>query len=119
MKSKEKMQWEIEEKLVEQIRLFINEHYQNEGLSLKEISEATNFSISHICIVFKGKTGSTLNQYITQYRMLKAKALLLNFPYKIIDIADMVGYSNGNYFGKSFKKIVGITPTEYRQKSVE
>ncbi|MBQ6968349.1 MAG: helix-turn-helix transcriptional regulator, partial [Lachnospiraceae bacterium] len=60
----------------------------------------------------------TLNQYITLYRMDKAKELLSDPKNKIADISAKVGYSDGNYFGKSFKKTVGMTPGEYRAQVI-
>ena len=56
----------------------------------------------------KSETGQTLNQYITEYRMEKAKQLLKDARFKITDISSRVGYSDGNYFGKSFKNTVGF-----------
>ena len=64
----------------------------------------------------KNETGQTLNQYLTEFRMEKAKALLADPRYKIADISSRVGYSDGNYFGKSFRKYTGLSPSEYREK---
>jgi two-component system response regulator YesN len=66
--------------------------------------------------MFKKETDQTLNQYITEYRIEKAKRLLENQGTKISEISSDVGYTDGNYFGKSFKKYVGLTPSEYREK---
>jgi two-component system response regulator YesN len=51
--------------------------------------------------------------------MEKAKKLLMDSRYKITDISSKVGYNDGNYFGKSFKKIVGISPSEFREMYLE
>ena len=48
--------------------------------------------------------------------MEKAKELLSDLRYKIADISAMVGYNDGNYFGKSFKKYTGLSPSEFREK---
>lgn len=98
------------------IKDYISKHYSNEGLSVKEISEQVFLSTSYVCTFFKNETGQTLNQYLTEYRMEKAKQLLADPRYKISDISSKVGYSDGNYFGKSFKKMVGLSPSEYREK---
>ena len=73
------------------------------------------FSSSYVCTLFKNETGKTLNQYLTEFRMEKAKSLLKDSRYKINDISSKVGYSDGNYFGKTFKKFVGLSPSEYRE----
>ena len=86
----------------------------NETLSVKDISDHVFLSTSYVCTFFKNETGQTLNQYLTEYRMEKAKQLLSDPRYKITDISSRVGYSDGNYFGKSFKKYTGFSPSEYR-----
>ena len=71
-----------------------------------------------ICTLFKTETGQTLNQYITEYRIERAKLLLADPRNKIADISARVGYSDGNYFSKSFRKAVGLSPSEYREKEL-
>lgn len=98
------------------IKSFIASHYHDESLSIKDISEHVFLSTSYICTLFKNEAGQTLNQYITKYRIEKAKKLLADPRNKISDISAKVGYNDGNYFGKTFKKIVGVSPTEYRDQ---
>ena len=101
---------------VNAIKSFIASHYDDETLSIKDISDHVFLSTSYICTIFKNETGQTLNQYITKYRIGRAKKLLADPRNKISDISSKVGYSDGNYFGKTFKKIVGLSPTEYRDQ---
>ncbi len=103
---------------IRMIKEFIEKNYANELLSVKDISEHVALSTSYLCTFFKNETGQTLNQYLTEYRMEKSKQLLDNPRYKIAEISSMVGYNDGNYFGKSFKKYTGLTPSEYREKSL-
>lgn len=98
------------------IKDYISQKYMNETLSVKDISDHVFLSTSYVCTFFKNETGQTLNQYLTEYRMEKAKQLLSDPRYKIADISSKVGYSDGNYFGKSFKKYTGFSPSEYREK---
>lgn len=100
------------------IKEFIASHYQDETLSIKDISEHVFLSSSYICTLFKNETGLTLNQYLTDFRIDKAKKLLTDPRYKITDISARVGYSDGNYFGKTFKKLVGMSPSEYREQEL-
>ena len=58
------------------IKEYISKNYQNESLSVKDISEHAHFSTSYVCTFFKNETGKTLNQYIMEFRMEKAKKLL-------------------------------------------
>ena len=98
------------------IKDYISKNYMNETLSVKDISAHVFLSASYVCTFFKNETGRTLNQYLTEYRMEKAKSLLADPRYKITDISSKVDYSDGNYFGKSFKKYTGFSPSEYREK---
>ncbi|MDF2942459.1 MAG: Response regulator containing CheY-like receiver domain and AraC-type DNA-binding domain [Herbinix sp.] len=98
------------------IKEFISKNYSNDNLSVKDISEDVFLSSTYVCTIFKNETGKTLNQYLTEYRIEKAKNMLKDFRYKITDISAKVGYSDGNYFGKAFKKLVGLSPSEYRER---
>ena len=101
------------------IKDYISKNYMNETLSVKDISSHVFLSTSYVCTFFKSETGQTLNQYITEYRMEKAKQLLKDARFKITDISSRVGYSDGNYFGKSFKKYSGLSPSEYREQNLK
>lgn len=101
------------------IKEYISQNYQNENLSIKDISDHVFLSSSYVCTVFKNETGKTLNQYLTDFRIERAKKLLMDSRYKITDISAKVGYNDGNYFGKSFKKIVGLSPSEFREQYLE
>ena len=103
---------------IQEIEDYIEKNYMKEGLSVKDISAHVYLSASYVCTVFKNETGKTLSRYITDFRMEKAKQLLADPRYRISDISSQVGYSDGNYFGKSFKKHTGMTPSEYRERIV-
>ena len=105
-----------EDSTIFSIKDYISKHYASDALSIKEISEHVFLSASYVCTYFKNQTGQTLNQYLTEYRMDKAKQLLADGRYQIADISSKVGYSNGNYFSKSFKKFTGLNPSKYREK---
>lgn len=98
------------------IKSYIHSHYGNPMLSTKEISEYASLSASYACSVFKNETGQTLNQYLTEYRMEKAKELLADPRNTISEVAGKVGYNDSNYFGKAFKKYTGLSPSEFRDK---
>ena len=100
------------------IKDYIASHYQEETLAIKDISQHVFLSSSYICTLFKNETGKTLNQYITDYRMEQAKRLLVDPRNRITDISAKVGYSDGSYFGKIFKKQVGMSPSEYRDSKI-
>ncbi len=108
---------EPENPVIYGIKDFIHSNYSNDILSVKDVADYANFSTSYVCTFFKSETGKTINQYITDYRIQKAKELLMDPRNKITDISIKVGYSDSNYFGKSFKKSVGLSPSEFRERS--
>ena len=73
-------------------------------------------SVSYVCSIFKSETKQTVNQYLTAYRIQKAKQLLQDSRYRVVDIMLRVGFNNANYFSKVFRKLEGCTPSEYREK---
>lgn len=98
------------------IMKYINEHYNSYDLSLEDISKNTFLTPAYICVIFKDFTGKTVNKYITEFRIIQAKELLKDSNIKMNDIALKVGYRDGNYFAKIFKKETGYSPSEYRRK---
>lgn len=98
------------------IKDYISSNYSDSSLSIKDISEHVHLSSSYLCTVFKTETGQTLNQYLTNFRIEKAKQMLSDPRNKVNEIAAQVGYCDCNYFGKTFKKVVGLSPSEYREK---
>lgn len=100
------------------IKEYISENYSNSSLSVRDIGEHVQLSVSYVCTYFKNETGVTLNQYLTEFRMEKAKELLSDPRNKVSEISEKVGYNDGNYFSKSFRKFTGISPTEYREQTV-
>ncbi len=105
-----------EHPVVFQIKEFIHQNYPIPTLSVPDISSHVRLSPSYVCTLFKAETGHTLNQYLSEYRIRMSTQLLADPRFKITDISSKVGYSDGNYYSKAFKKMVGLSPSEYREK---
>ena len=95
---------------------YIHNHYSDSSLCLEQISKNTFLTPAYICVIFKDFTSTTVNKYINEYRIEKAKLFLMDSDISMSDIAAKVGYSDGNYFSKSFRKATSYTPSEYRRK---
>ena len=95
---------------------YIQKNYMDPGLSLNSICSYLNISTSYFSTIFKDMTGETFIEVLTRVRMEKAKELLENTTMKNYEIAEKVGFSDPHYFGISFKKITGKTPTEYARE---
>lgn len=93
---------------------YIHTHFRDD-LTLTQMAEFTNLSISHFGSLFKRYTGESLIAYINQVRVEKAKELLRNSNDKIYLIADEIGFSSQPYFIRVFKNVTGMSPNEYRK----
>ena len=85
-------------------------------LGLKNLAAQLNVNPSYLSTLFKKETGSTLTEYVNQKRIEHAVFLLNSSNLQIQMIAQYSGIPDVNYFTKTFKKIIGITPKEYRDR---
>lgn len=97
----------------EEILQYIQKHYV-EDISMQDAAEAMNYSNAYFCKLFKQGFHMSFTTYLTEYRIEKAKGLLVDITVNVKDISDRVGYKDSNYFAKVFKRVVGVTPSEYR-----
>jgi len=95
---------------------YIDEHYDEERLSVGVLAKHVFLRHTYLCFLFKKQIGKTVNEYITEFRLKKAIELMKHGPLKLIDIAGAVGFADANHFGKLFKKYTGVTPSEYRKR---
>ncbi len=92
---------------------FINQNLA-ERLSLETVASHVHVSPTYLSRLFKKEIGTAFSDYINQSRIARATQLLTS-PYKITDIAGMVGFENAKYFSQVFRKQTGKTPQQYRQ----
>ena len=83
--------------------------------SLELMAEKCGVRRSQLCKIFQQLTGTTPNKYLFRVRIENAKTLLLSSDLKVTDIAFECGYSSSQYFANSFKRAVGMMPSEYRR----
>lgn len=105
------------DKIVEAAKEYVRENY-GEKLTLAAIASKIGISQGYLSSVFKKQTGGNLNDYINQMKIEKAKELLEKHEYMMYEISDMLGFENPYYFSKVFKKLTGITPSEYEMHRV-
>ena len=94
---------------------YISGHYQDKDLNMQVLADKYHFSSTYLTILFKQETGMTIKQFISEYRIDRAKELLKKDFYKISEISELCGYSTAAYFIKVFRESVGMTPAEYRE----
>lgn len=96
---------------------YIEENYFDD-LNLKEISDDYNINSIYLGQLFQKETGILFSDYLNNFRINKAKNLLVETSLKAAEIGELVGYANKNYFYRKFKGIVGITPSEWRKINI-
>ncbi len=95
---------------------YISEHF-SENINLKTLAGITGYSIQTLINKFKSQYGITPINCITDFRISKAKDLLVNTSLSISQISESCGYNDVYYFSNSFKKAVGLSPLKFRQSS--
>lgn len=100
-------------RLIEEVKKYISSNYQSSELSIDEIARNLFVNYAHLCFIFKRDAGVTINEYLTEFRIRKAKELFDSGNTLILDVASRVGYADASYFGKCFKKYYGLAPSKF------
>lgn len=95
---------------------YIREKY-NEDITLEEVASFVLVSPYYFSKLFKEFTGKNYVDYITEYRVQKAKEMIKKGELSIKEICFEVGYNDPNYFSRVFKKVEGVTPSEYKSRN--
>lgn len=85
------------------------------GINLEDIAHKLNLSAEYLGTQFRKETGVNFSIYIRDFRIAKAKELLIATTLKQYEVAQKIGYSDSKYFGKVFKEVTGLSPAEYRK----
>lgn len=91
----------------------IHEYYHT-GITLEEIAAKLNITPEYLGMQFRKEKGVTFSSYIKDYRIKKAKKLLIGSKMKVFQVAEKVGYSDAKYFSRVFRKSTGLLPVQYR-----
>lgn len=100
---------------VTEIIHYINEHYDDDSISLESISDTFYISPYYLSRIFKNVTGFTYTEYLNHVRIQKAQRMLKESNLKVIDIAGKVGFNSLTHFGRVFKNNTRYTPSAYRK----
>ena len=99
-------------KLISQVQDYINRHL-TERLSLNTVADLFFLSPGYLSTTFKKHCGMSFTEYINCQKVNLAKDLLLKQEMKIYEIAAFLGFENTYYFSKVFKKVSGMSPSEF------
>ncbi|MTT33025.1 helix-turn-helix domain-containing protein [Terrilactibacillus sp. BCM23-1] len=99
---------------LDQIFSYVENHYK-EGITLQDIAKYSGFSTYYFTKFFKKNTGTTFIKFLNEYRLNKAKWILLNENYTVTEIAEMAGFTSVKTFHHLFKEVMGVSPLKYRK----
>ena len=102
-------------RLVHEALIFIQRNYRKD-VSLCEAAEHLEISESYLAGLFKQQTGKTFVQALTEHRMTVAGTLLRDARNRVTEVARQCGYKDPTYFAKVFRRTVGVSPREYRDR---
>ncbi|WP_338553146.1 response regulator [Paenibacillus sp. KS-LC4] len=102
--------------MLNQVKDYILKHYGDDHLSLNDAAEHVRVSPSHLSKVFSQETGQTFIEFLTHTRIRKAMELLQASNAKSYEIAHQVGYNDAHYFSNLFKRVTGMTTTQFRKQ---
>ena len=102
--------------LIARVKQYVQEHYEDDRLSLNDAAKHVNVSPSHLSKVFSRETGTTFIEYLMETRIRKAMELLLSTNAKSYEIAFRVGYQDPHYFSNVFKRMTGMTIRDFRKR---
>ena len=97
--------------MIQQVQKTIRERY-SENLTINELAAQVYLTPTYLCLLFRQVTGTTINRYLTNVRMEKAKELLMDLSNKLYDVSTQWGYMNPSYFhSPGSSKYVGCLPS--------
>jgi len=102
---------------IRKIREYVLEHYGEPELSLLSISQYMHLTPAYISGLFKRYSGENFKNYVIRIRIERACELLNTTELCTYEVAERVGYPNSQYFSVMFKKIMGCSPSVYRQNN--
>lgn len=94
----------------------VENNYDKNGFGVRDIVAELKIDRSYLFRLFKNKMGTSVQGYITGYRLTKAEVLLANSTLSVKDVAYSCGFSDQMYFSRVFRRAKGQSPTEFRQK---
>lgn len=107
------------ESFIQLIQNYLELHYRQPDLTLEEVAAEIQLSPGYLSRILKQKTGFSFVDYLTRLRVKKATQLMADPAARVFEVAERVGYHSQQYFSRAFKKVLGISPSEYRRGGSE
>lgn len=110
---------EQKETLTAQGIKLIHEHYTNPNFSQKSLANMLHISPNYLSGLFTKETGKSFKEHLIAIRMQNAQRLLLTTDKKILEVAQLSGYTDQHYFSYGFKKYFGKSPRQIREENAQ
>jgi two-component system, response regulator YesN len=107
---------EHREDVGEEIQKYISNHL-NTSLKLIDVANHFHYNTAYLGRLIKRKTGLSFHDYLMKLRIIKAQSLLVNTNDYIVRISEAVGFKDPEHFTNRFRKVTGLTPSNYREKN--
>jgi AraC-like DNA-binding protein len=104
---------EPEYERINNVTRYLMDHYQ-ENISLEKIASIAHMSVNAFCRYFKKRTNRTLIQFLTEIKISHACRIMITQRKKISEVSLMCGFNSVSLFNRQFKKIMKISPKEYK-----
>lgn len=101
--------------LVSMVEEYIRKNYMND-ISMQDAARAVNYSDAYFSKMFKQQFGLNFTAYLAEYRIEEAKKMLRQPTVSVKDVGVQVGYPDSNYFARVFRRMNGVSPSEYRME---
>ncbi|SFJ48597.1 two-component system, response regulator YesN [Paenibacillus sp. UNC496MF] len=98
------------------VKKYIRGNYSDKEITVNMLADHVHLTPTYLSSLFRKETGKTISEYIAEVRIARSADLLMEPQSKLYEVADLSGYNDANYFAKAFKKITGMTPTQFRRK---
>jgi two-component system, response regulator YesN len=95
---------------------YIDSHFSNPELKLEDVAKYVDRNPSYFSHLLISKTGRSFTEILTGIRIKEAKRYLLETSKQVKEISHLIGYQNPNYFSRTFKEVIGVSPREFRMK---
>lgn len=100
---------------LESVKIYLDEHF-TEKISLDNLSDQFFINKYYLTRIFKETYGATISHYVLSKRITRAKQLIRFSEMTMDEIATAVGMNDANYFSRAFRKVEGVSPTEYQKQ---
>lgn len=102
--------------VVESAKCYIAAHFADPNLALGQVAQKLSIHPAYLSRLMKQELGMSFARYLTHVRIGRAAQLMRDPAMRVWQVAEQVGYSGGNYFSAAFKKVLGVSPAEYRME---